>query len=347
MRDDLFIQRELYFGLPWNFTHRLKLDIIRERGFDYRDVGLWYAAMHDLANQSRVFGQFNTTVRRFIRQCGGEPVRTSAGDAASARLWRAFQAVELVNLDGDPEALDEDLLPATFTVIVLDAFEFNAPRAARKIPLSNAERQARYRARKKSGRAVTEESSEDAGEVTESNARVTSNAQTYIHTDVTSPEPSAGARAREGSESLTDAQVSAEVRRCRRSIKGTAGSVFVNEVLPLWEDRQRKRNRPAGEREALRELWRPVDLMVREFGLEVVSSALREAVNAGAPHRNYIESCCVTATEKEVAKSKPRRRGAKQEVGDVDWSEYDRAMPTIEHDWTESEGPVAGTAVAG
>lgn len=184
--EDLEQQLE-YFGTPLNFTNSIKMRRLRRKGHSAELVAAWYAHMRDLAKQGTNFGRFKTDVESFVDSYGGEV--PDVDDPAyfewfksRCQLWTDFEACGLVDIEGDITDLEQ-----TFAVRVLDYDQTNKPRPLKPVPLSNAERQARYREKTKA-----ENSRESNEGVTKSNDAVTSNAtdrQTDIQTKERTSEP--------------------------------------------------------------------------------------------------------------------------------------------------------------
>lgn len=145
-------QQELFFSLPLNFTARVGLRRIRRKKFPAEKVGMWYAMFHDLGKQSRVFGEFSTDVEAFVSGYGGIVPEPDSSDydlwfTAQVELWQAFEAEGFVLIDGDPTDISD-----TFRVTVLDMRETNVPRKGVKEPMTDAERQAKRRAKLKAAK---------------------------------------------------------------------------------------------------------------------------------------------------------------------------------------------------
>lgn len=333
--DEKVEQQAAFYALPQNAAQQTRLRRIRRRGFPADRVLAWFAQMHDLGRQGRYFGEFSTDIECFCESYGERiPDGGKAYDdwkGAAVDLWHAFQAAELVNLEGDPGNVEEG-----FRVKVLVMGEVNRPKLA---PMSSAEKQRAYRERKKryqDGNGVTRvtDGVTDGNGVTGVTS-VTLRNPTYIQTDKHTDKQTQPSRthadtpAHVGEPAHTDPpthkaqapsvddRAKAEIKKCERQMGGNVAG-YLEPLVSLYKD-QNVAARPV---EVLEDLYRPLSLLVSELGAPAVLAGVTASVKAGAPNMKYVEK----AARSHVAKV---GKGAGPVAAAVDLSEYESAFGEI------------------
>ncbi len=317
------LQTEPYFSLHRRFVDRHAMRRLRAAGVPYGIAATWRAVMFDLATNSGTFGEFSTDVRAFVEACGGDPKPEQ--DEQHVQWWRMFAHVGLVELDGDPGAIDEVLgLPAEFRVHVPDVGDVNEKR---KAPDPGKVRTRRWREKQKAGTgdAVTSpvtppESASvtprDAANVTSSrDARNTANSRESDETvtprdagvtcDAEPPIPtnqpptqSLKARGAEGEVEDGGAEVvnlptarMSSYRAQRNRARGELGSI-VFAVEGLLADAQADRDELFTDREQVQLFYHPAIELLAEFGRDRLASALAEARKRSASSMKYVATVC-------------------------------------------------------
>lgn len=286
-----------YFSMHRNPLDRIAMRRLRDAGLDAYMVAAWHVAMWDIATNASTFGEFTTDVRSFVRSCGGVP--TPEQDGEHARVWRLFEHVGLVELDGDPAAVDQVLgLPAEFRVHVPDVFEVNTPR---RPAMSSTERSRKWRERQREtnpeGRDGTEPPSPRDGAGTRWDGEGTGDAEPTTQPP-NHPTTTTNARGGGGGDEMGTTETSlpvthpssTKVQTSRARTQLGPAALLVERLI---SDAEHDRGGKAfTEAEAMAYYYRPALQLLAEFGPQRLKDALGEAARNGATRMQYVATVC-------------------------------------------------------
>lgn len=333
-------QQVPYFGTPTNFASLSKMRLLRRRvgRVNAERVAAWYVHMRDLAKQGTTFGQFTTNAVLFAESLGVDvPDANPALDAwmgEAAAIWDGFQAVELIDVDGDVRCAD-----SLFRVTVLDYEETNTSRPSRVTssrdvtPMSPAERKAKGRENARRRDAGMPEMSPSEAESWLMSRRVTSRVTpvTSRHaigdiqdeTDETNhPLPPAVAVTEVAEANAASASVDlppsqrtpeARIRQAERDLAGGPDK-YVRLLIMRHNGSSDKTLAPADE---FRRYWKPACDLLAEHGLVRLAEATRAPGAATAGSVQYVKKILDRMKLDEAARALSQTTNP--DVGSGDW----------------------------